>query len=142
MITEAEEKLLNLLKENVRASISELAAKLKISRATVQVRMAKLERLGVIKAYTLELGESYIENFISAHVAIATEQAKAIQVSSKLLKISEVTEVHSINGEYDLIAIVKTKTTEILDNILYEIAKVDGVVRTNSSIILATKQRR
>ncbi len=139
MITEAEEKLLTVLKKDVRASISDIARELKISRATVQVRIEKLERMGVIKGYTLELGKNYLNNFISAHVSITTQQEKALQVRSNLFKIKDVTEVHSINGEYDLIAVIKTKSSERLDDILSEIASIDGALRTNSSIILATR---
>lgn len=139
MITEAEEKLLTVLEKNVRASISDIARELKISRATVQVRIEKLERIGVIKAYTLELGKDYLNNFISAHVSIDTQQIKALQVRSSLFKIQDITEVHSINGEYDLIAVIKTKSSEKLDDILSEIASIDGVLRTNSSVILATR---
>jgi len=139
MITEAEEKLLKVLEKNVRASISDIARELEISRATVQVRIEKLERIGVIKGYTLELGKDYLNNFISAHVSIETQQVKALQVRSNVFKIKDITEVHSINGEYDLIAVIKTKSSEKLDDILSEIAGIDGVLRTNSSVILATR---
>ncbi len=139
MITVAEEKLLSVLKKDVRASISDIAGTLNISRSTVQVRIEKLERIGVIKGYTLELGDSYYNNFVSAHVSIATEQQKALQVRSELLKTHYVTQVHSISGEYDLIAVIKAKTLEKLDEMLSDIATVDGVLRTNSSVILATR---
>lgn len=139
MITAAEEKLLNVLKKDVRASISDIARTLNISRSTVQVRIEKLERIGIIKGYTLELGDSYYNNFVSAHVSIATEQQKALQVRSELLKTQYVTQVHSISGEYDLIAVIKAKTLEKLDEMLSDIATVDGVLRTNSSVILATR---
>jgi len=139
MITEAEENLLTVLKKDVRASISDIARELKISRATVQVRIEKLERIGVIKGYTLELGKNYLNNFISAHVYIATEQVKALQVRSNLFKFQDVTEVNSVNGEYDFIAVVKTKSSEKLDDTINKIALIDGVLRTNSSIILATR---
>ncbi|ASP48819.1 Lrp/AsnC family transcriptional regulator [Cognaticolwellia beringensis] len=139
MITEAEEKLLTVLKKDVRASISDIARELKISRATVHVRIEKLERIGVIKGYSLELGKNYLNNFISAHVSIATQQEKSLQVRSTLLKTQDITEVHSVNGEYDLIAVIKTKTSENLDDILHKIATIEGVLRTNSSIILTTR---
>ncbi len=141
MITEAEEKLLNVLKTDVRASISDIARTLHLSRATVQVRIAKLERLGIIKGYTLELGKNYLENFVSAHVSVATRQNRALKVIDSLFKIPQISEIHSISGEYDLIAVIKTKNTEILDDILCDIALIEGVERTNSSVILATKYR-
>ena len=88
---------------------------------------------------TLELGKNYLNNFISAHVYISTEQVKALQVRSNLFKFQDVTEVNSVNGEYDFIAVVKTKSSEKLDDTINKIALIDGVLRTNSSIILATR---
>ncbi|MFT5707481.1 MAG: DNA-binding Lrp family transcriptional regulator [Oceanospirillaceae bacterium] len=139
MITQAEEKLLKVLKKDVRASISDIARELKISRATVQVRIEKLERTGVIKGYTLELGESYLNSFIAAHISISTQQDKALLVRADLLKTHNITEVLSISGEYDLIGVIKTKSLENLDLTLSEIASIDGVLRTKSSVILATR---
>jgi len=141
MVTEAEEKLLTVLKRNVRASISDIARNLHISRATVQARISKLEHIGVIKGYKLDLGNQYLEHFVSAHILISTKQRTSAQVSINLFKIPEVTDVHSIAGEYDLITVVTTKNTEKLNSILGDISRLDGVERTNSSVILSTKQR-
>jgi len=142
MISDAESRLLNQLKQDVRASISDLARKLNISRATVQARIAKLEKSGVIKAYTLELGSEYLQNFITAHVLIAVQQKLSSQVTAELLRIEQVTEVHAISGDYDVIAVIKAKNTEMLSHILDDIAMLDGVERTNSSVILETKKNR
>ena len=142
MISDAEVRLINHLKEDVRASISDLARKLNISRATVQARIAKLEKSGVIKAYTLELGKDYLQSFITAHVLIAVKQKLSTQVTTELLRIEQVTEIHAISGDYDVIAIIKAKNTEMLSHILDDIAMLDGVERTNSSVILETKKNR
>ncbi|MGK0341812.1 MAG: DNA-binding Lrp family transcriptional regulator, partial [Candidatus Azotimanducaceae bacterium] len=45
-------------------------------------------------------------------------------------------------GDYDLIAVVRTETTEQLSSILDDIGNLEGVERTNSSLILETKLRR
>ena len=55
MITPQDEKLLSVLKMNARASISDLARHLNLSRSTVQSRMLKLEQSGVIKGIALTL---------------------------------------------------------------------------------------
>ena len=142
VISDAETRLINHLKQDVRASISDLARKLNISRATVQARIAKLEKLGVIKAYTLELGQDYLQAFIAAHVLIAVQQKLSPQVTAELLRIEQVTEVHAISGDYDVIAVIQAKNTEMLSHVLDNIAILDGVVRTNSSVILETKKNR
>lgn len=142
MISDAEARLINHLKQDVRASISELARKLNISRATVQARIAKLEKLGVIKAYTLELGKDYLQAFITAHVLIAVQQKLSSQVTAELLRIEQVSQIHAISGDYDVIAVIQAKNTEMLSHILDDIAMLDGVERTNSSVILETKTNR
>jgi len=60
MITPQDEKLLSILKTNARASISDLARMLNLSRSTVQSRMLKLEETGVIKGYSVDYGEDYL----------------------------------------------------------------------------------
>ena len=48
MLTNAEQALLALLRENARASTAELARRLGVSRTTVQSRIERLEARGVI----------------------------------------------------------------------------------------------
>jgi len=140
MINEAEQRLINLLKQDVRASISDLARQLNISRATVQARINKLEKAGVIKGYSLELGKDYLQSFITAHVLIAVQQKLSSKVSAELLRIEQVSEIHAISGDYDVIAVIKAKNTEMLSRVLDDIAMLSGVERTNSSVILETKK--
>lgn len=142
MATESEERLISILQEDVRASISDIARKLQVSRATVQARISKLEQQGVIQGYTLVLGKDYLNQFVSAHVAIAAEQKSALIVSSGLMKIEQVSAVHAISGEYDMIAIIHAKNTAKLSQLIDHIGRLEGVVRTNTSVILETKTKR
>jgi len=142
MATESEEKLISILREDVRATVSEIARKLNISRATVQTRIAKLEKEGVIAGYTLVLGKEYLNQYVSAHVAIAAEQKKSSIVSAGLMKIEQVSRVHAISGEYDMIAVIHAPNTEQLSHLIDTIGSLEGVVRTNTSVILETKSKR
>jgi len=140
VINKAEQQLINLLKQDVRASISDLARQLNISRATVQARISKLEKAGIIKGYILELGKDYLQSFITAHVLIAVQQKLSSKVSTELLRIEQVSEIHAISGDYDVIAVIKARNTEMLSRVLDNIAMLSGVDRTNSSVILETKK--
>ena len=53
MAKDKDSKLIALLQANARASISELARTLGVSRATVQTRLKRLEDTGVIAGYTV-----------------------------------------------------------------------------------------
>lgn len=142
MATESEVRLINVLKEDVRATISDIARKLNVSRATVQARIAKLEKEGVIVGYTLLLGKDYLNQFVSAHVAIAAERKSSSIVSAGLMKIEQVSAVHAISGEYDMIAVIHARNTEQLSHLIDHIGNLEGVVRTNTSVILETKEKR
>ncbi|MFT4676278.1 MAG: DNA-binding Lrp family transcriptional regulator [Patiriisocius sp.] len=137
-----DEKLLALLLENGRESTSSLARKLSISRSTVQSKISRLEQSGVIQGYSAQLGDEYASKLVSAHVLITVQQKQTAQTNIKLREIPQITALYAISGDYDLIAVVRTETTEQLSRILDAIGNLDGVERTNSSLILETKLRR
>lgn len=142
MISKQEQKLLLMLRENARMSVSDLARALNLSRTTVQNRIAKLERQGVIKGYSVELGSEYLAELISAHVLIKVNQSLTHTINNALEKMPSVAELHAISGEYDLIAVIKSETLSQLNQTLDYLVELEGIVRTTSSVILETKLRR
>lgn len=142
MLNKEDEKLLALLQRDGRASISDLARALSLSRATVQSRLQKLQENGVIKGFTLELGESYLANLVAAHVSIKVKQKLTAKTNSELRQMPQISALYAISGEYDLIAIVQAQSTEQLSHLLDDIGNLDGVERTTSSVILETKFKR
>jgi len=134
--------LLALLRENARRSTSELARSLGVSRSTIQSKIKKLEQKGVIKGYTVEYGEEYENRLVSAHVLITVHQKLTGRTNRSLHGIPQVKSLHAISGDYDLIAVLITETTEELSAILDQIGNLEGVERTNSSFILETKFER
>lgn len=55
---------------------------------------------------------------------------------------SSYTTLHAISGEYDFIAEIEAPDPEALNELIDDIGMLDGVARTTSSIILATKVQR
>lgn len=135
-------KLISLLSENARLPTSELARILDISRSTVQSRLKRLEQQQVIRGYTIQYGSAYEKGLITAHVLLKLQQKLTGKTYIELKKIPQVTSLYAISGDYDLIAILKTESTEQLSGILDEIANLPGVERTTSSVILETKFNR
>jgi DNA-binding Lrp family transcriptional regulator len=142
MLNKEDEKLLALLQRDARASISDLARALDLSRTTVQNRLQRLTERGVIKGFTVELGESYLSNLVSAHVSIKVKQKLTARTNIELRQLPQISALYAISGEYDLIAIVQAQSTEQLSHLLDDIGNLDGVERTNSSVILETKFKR
>lgn len=142
MITKEDEKLLAFLQKDARASISDLARALSLSRATVQARLQKLQDAGVIKGYTVDLGDAYLANLVAAHVSIKVKQKLTARTNNELKHIPQIAALYAISGEYDLIAIVQAQSTEQLSHLLDDIGNLEGVERTTSSVILETKFKR
>lgn len=135
-------KLLALLRANARMSTSELARQLHISRSTVQSRLKLLEKRKVISGYTVQYGSEYKKKLISAHVSIKVAQKLTAKVTMLLKKSPEITALYATSGDYDLIAIVRAESTEELSRLLDGVANLEGIERTNSSIVLETKFSR
>lgn len=142
MLNKEDEKLLALLQRDARASISDLARALDVSRTTVQNRLQRLQDNGIIKGFTVELGTDYLTNLVSAHVSIKVRQKLTARTNIELRQRPQIVALYAISGEYDLIAIVQAQSTEQLSHLLDDIGNLEGVERTTSSVILETKFKR
>ena len=141
-ITDHDRALLALLGENARMPVAELARRLSLSRTTVQTRLERLEREGVVAGYAVKLSEAYLSGLVRAHVLITIAPKSLAQVTSELSAIREVTTLHSVSGTFDLIAIIAAPSIADLDRLIDVIGEISGVERTLSSIILSTRISR
>ncbi len=135
-------RLLALLKANAREPTASLARKLGLARSTVQERIARLEREGAIKGYTVRLSDEAETRRLRAIVMITADPKQADRVSGELKRISDVCALSAVSGAYDMMAIVEADTTARMDAVLDRIGKATGVARTVSSIILSEKFSR
>ncbi len=142
MISQQDQKLIMLLRQDARMSISNLARAMDMSRSTVQNRIVRLEASGVIRGYSLELGGEYSANQVEAYVSIKVHQKLTARTNASLEQIGQVAQLYSVSGEYDLIAIVQAQSLEALSAVLDEIGNLKGVERTNSAVVLETRFRR
>jgi DNA-binding Lrp family transcriptional regulator len=141
-LDDTDRALLALLRDNARAPTSELARRLKLSRTTVQSRMARLERERVIAGYTIAVGDEAEAALVRAHVLITLEPRKAAPIEAALRRIDAVRTLHSVSGPFDLIAIVAAASIGELDRLIDRIGALDGVERTTSVIVLSTRIQR
>ncbi len=140
-LDDTDRALLALLRENARAPTADLARRLKLSRTTVQSRLARLER-GVIAGYTVAVADEVDAALVRAHVLITLEPRKAAPIEAALRRIDEVRTLHSVSGPFDLIAIVAAPSIGELDRLIDRIGALDGVERTTSAIVLSTRIQR
>ncbi len=140
MTTDAlDRSLLTLLQANARESTANLARKLGIARTTVVARLARLERDGVVVGYTARLGLDQSPAPLMAHVGITVQPRRGREVVDRLERIPELTQLYSVSGEVDYIAVLRAPGTARLDALLDEIGEIDGVHRTSTAVVLAVR---
>ena len=137
----SDNKLIALLRANAREPTASLARKLGLARSTVQERIARLEREGTIKGYTVKLSEDAVGH-LKAVVMISTDPKQGERVSAELKKLTEVRTLAAVSGASDLIATVEAESAPKLDAALDRIGRIHGVARTVSSIVLSEKFSR
>ena len=134
-----DENLLARLRDNARVPVAELARGLGLSRTTVQSRLARLERSGVIAGYALRMASSYEAARLQAHVMLTLEPKQATAVSVALKRLPGVRRLQSVSGSFDMIATLEAANVSEMDGLIEAIGALKGVERTNASIVLATK---
>jgi DNA-binding Lrp family transcriptional regulator len=137
-----DQKLLLALRENARASTAELARRVGRSRTSVQSRIERLEREGVIVGYGVRIAPEHGLGAVRAHVMIKVGPKESRAVIAALSSIDAVRVLHSVSGDVDLIAVAETHTVAQMDQVIDRIGALEGVERTHSSIILSTKFER
>lgn len=135
-------QLIDLLTNNARLPAAELGRRLKLSRTTIQSRIERLERNGTILGYTVRAAANSAEALVRAHVLITLAPKKTASVETMLRKIPQVRELHAVSGNVDLIAVISGTANSELDRVIDQIGELDGVVRTNSMILLSTRISR
>ena len=137
--TDADQRLIALLRENARIPVAEIARKLAISRSTAQSRLERLERNGTITGYADTLSPEHHAAQICAHLLVTVAPKLAPKVFKSLENILQVRTVHSVSGSYDMIIIVEAPSVAELDATIDKIGLLEGVERTMSSIVLSTR---
>jgi len=135
-------QLLALLREDSRRNVSELATALGVSRTTIYSSIERLERHQTIVGYTVRLGEDYDRRLVRAHVMIKLHPKSTQATQDELMTMPEVAGLYAVAGEHDLIAIIEALHVSQLNDLLDRIGQMEGVERTTSSVILATKIQR
>lgn len=141
-ITDSDQQLLSVLRENARASTAEIARRLKVSRTTVHSRIERLERTGVIDGYTVRIHEDAERGHIRAHIMITVLPKQMSSVVAALHALPDVRALHSVSGAFDLVALGVVPTVREMDELTDRIGAIDGVERTTSAIILSAKFER
>jgi DNA-binding Lrp family transcriptional regulator len=137
-LDDLDRRLLGLLAEDARIPTANLARRLGVARSTVQLRLARLEANGTIAGYTVRLGPAAATSEVPALLSLVIDVRRVDTVIAALADVPEVRTLHSVSGAVDLIAVVRAPSPGALDAVIDRVARVPGVERVQTSIVLRT----
>jgi DNA-binding Lrp family transcriptional regulator len=131
-------QLLASLRDNARSSIASLAKKLRVARGTVQNRLARMEKDGIIVGYTVRLKPQAESHGIRAVMTIAVEGNRTQSVLRSLRGDPAVAALHTTNGRWDFVAELRAEDLQEFDRIISRISLLEGVSKSETNLLLTT----
>lgn len=132
-------KILLVLQENSRVSISDLSKQVNLSLSAVSERLKKLESSNIIEKYTVILDSKSLGQELSVIMNISLENPRHTgEFVDVVQKESEILECHYVTGEYDYILKITTKNTATLEALMNRIKAIPGIKRTQTNVVLSS----
>ena len=128
--------ILNLVIDQPRAGVREYSRALGSARGTVQARLDRMQRTGVIAHFQPTISPAGMGYTGLAYVRLNLAQGVLDQVTDHLAKIPEVIEADSIAGDSDLVCQVVSTGPENLEEVIQRILAVPGVMRSRTETVL------
>ncbi|MGO3742418.1 Lrp/AsnC family transcriptional regulator [Kerstersia sp.] len=129
-------QILGLLRNDARTSVATLAKKLDVSRGTVNNRLSRMERDGVILGYSIRVRPDSQPEEIVAWTSIAIEGHETQRIVQALSGEPAIAELHDTNGRWDMLAELRVQSMAQLAEALERIRLIKGIAATETSIHL------
>lgn len=130
-------KILEVLQENARVSISELSKRINLSLSAVSERLKKLEQSGIIDQYTTILNSKAMEKGLLAIMMVGVDGSLNQKDLLDLVNESdEILECAFVTGTCDYIIKISTKDTDSLGVIMKSIKEIRGVKSTETNVVI------
>lgn len=137
---ETDRRLISSLRHDARASLSDLAQTLGVSRTTVRGRIERLRRSGEILGFSVVLKGDAARDPVRGLMMLGIEGRGTDRILRQLGGFSAVRAIHTTNGRWDVIVELGAATLEELDVILAQIRRLDGVASSETSLLLSTRK--
>lgn len=137
--------ILDILKQNARFTTKQIAKKLNIPITTVHNRIKKLEKLEIIKNYTVNLDYKKLGKPIVSYILMTVmyilpngTKIKQDEVAKRIRSLENVEEVNILTGGFDIMIKVRSKDIdELNDFVIKKLRAIEGVDKTQTMIVLS-----
>ena len=142
-LDDTDTRILGLLQEDCRTPLARLGEHVGLSAPAVLERIKKLEAAGVIIGYHAVIDGRRIGLDVTAFIGVLTSDPDSIeQFEQRITNLQDVLECHHVTGEYTFLLKVKTANTRSLERLITRIRSIDGVARTETTVVISTHVER
>ncbi|MHA1168153.1 MAG: Lrp/AsnC family transcriptional regulator [Candidatus Hodarchaeales archaeon] len=138
-----DKRIIDILVKDSRKKRQKIADELHISRQTVQKRIASLEKRGVIK-FSCKVNERLLGKEVKAIILVTLHKVKGWSVTTKEMWSRReelgITEIFHVTGDYDIVVIMSTSDIPSLEDKLAQLARIEGVVKTQTMVSLSSHE--
>lgn len=136
-------RILGLLQEDCRTPLARLGEHVGLSAPAVLERIKKLEAAGVITGYFAIVDSRRIGLDVTAFIGVITSDPESIdQFERQVTVLDDVLECHHVTGAFTFLLKIKTANTSTLERLITQIRGLDGVARTETTVVLSTHIER
>ena len=141
-VDETDRRLIAVLRDDARLSVSELATRANVSRANAYQRLDRLRRDGVIRRFTAEVDHRALGHTITALIMMDIDQHAWRKVETTVGELPGVEYVALTTGTFDVVALVRAEDMETLrDVVLEKLQSMPEVRSTQTSFVLEERAR-
>jgi Lrp/AsnC family transcriptional regulator, leucine-responsive regulatory protein len=139
-LDDTDRQLLALLQEDDRLSLAELGKRVGIPASTINDRIKRLSRQGVIAGFQARVSPEALGLNLLAFMMVSWSNPKVeAEFLARMRASPAVLECHHITGAWNYLVKVRVGTTRDLERFLAETIKgVEGVERTETLIVLSS----
>ena len=139
-IDDIDSRIISVLAADGRRSYADIGTEVGLSTAAVHERVKKMLEKGVIRRFAISVDPERVGLNFTAFVAIRNDGGiHCRDVAPRLRAMPQVEELHSVAGEYDFLAKIRTTHARALEDVIYQIKAIEGVARTTSTVVLTTE---
>ncbi len=140
LLDKIDAELIRILQNNARISIKEIAKQIFLSSPASSARIARLEKAGYIKGYTIREDERLLGYPIKAFISVEADRKGRDEIYEAIRDCPNVVECNFVSGDFCMVLTVFFEDTGRLDDLIGEIQKLGG--NTKTQIVFATPIER
>ncbi|MCW2951844.1 MAG: transcription regulator AsnC [Conexibacter sp.] len=141
-VDDVDRAILELLREDARRTLTDIAQRVNLSAAPVKRRIDRLERSGVIAGYTVEIDHTRLGPSVEAFTELRfTGTTDVEEIVAAAARLPEVHEVYTTAGDPDALVHVRVDGVEHLQRVINQLRHSGSVIGTKTLMVLGTWKR-